>query len=103
MGDIQKAEYDLPPTVVRLDRFRSEHRRKTASEPRSAVAARGAMSSLGGAGKNLPGNGRYIGFKLGEREDALGYRAPQAALHKFDPRRRRRSGDRRDSGSGIER
>ncbi len=76
---------------------------KATPEHRSAVAARGTMPSLGCEGKDIPGDCRYIELKLGEREDALGYRAPQAALHKFDPRRRRRGGDRRYPDHRVER
>src|SRR5271155_533383 len=103
MGSIQTVEYDLPPAIVSFDRFCSGHRFKATHEFRSAVAARRAMPNLGGEGKDLPGDCRYIEPKFGEREDALGYRTPQASLHKLDSCRRHRGGDRGDPGGGAER
>ena len=54
---------------------------KPPSKLHSAVAARRAVPNLGSERKDLSRNSRYLGLKLGEREDALGYRTPQATLH----------------------
>jgi len=100
MGLIQESQHDQPPAIVGSYRLCCEHKFKTAAGPRATVPAGRTMPDLGGEGEDLSGGRRPIGLKLRQREDPLGYRAAQTALHKLDARRGRRGGHRRHSGGG---
>ena len=103
MGVVQKKQHDKSPAFVGPYRLGCQHELQSASAGRPFVPARGAMSHLGGKRQNASGHSRDFGPGSGQREDAPGYCAPQATLHKPDPRSGRCGGDRGNPGGGSAR